>query len=176
MTATTLPSTAQALRKFRIIAVPLTRPRRPGFGTSTSAPQPGGTGSGLNSLTYYQFQITAKKARKSSLAASSSGGQKTEGDASQNSSSSRWQWPEEGIVQWATAKAADTWAGFGKAKGGWKVCVSFLRDVCVLYRKRCILLSLLIHSCSRSPKQFLRHPAFSLPKACIHNTMLTFPN
>ncbi|KAG6899795.1 hypothetical protein C0993_006919, partial [Termitomyces sp. T159_Od127] len=39
-----------------------------------------------------------------------------------NGSASRWI-PEGGYVKWITTKAADTWAGFGKAKGGWKLKV-----------------------------------------------------
>ncbi|KAG6919633.1 hypothetical protein DXG01_003497 [Tephrocybe rancida] len=35
---------------------------------------------------------------------------------------SRWM-PEGGIMKWVTTKAGDTWAGFGKAKGGWKLKV-----------------------------------------------------
>ena len=85
----------QALRKMRIISVPLTRPRHPPAVDKKNAKR---------ILTYYQFQISAPKPASTST-----------------SRSSGWL-PEEGIANWITKKAANTWAGFGKAKGGWRVC------------------------------------------------------
>ncbi|KAF8879888.1 mitochondrial K+-H+ exchange-related-domain-containing protein [Gymnopilus junonius] len=45
----------------------------------------------LSRYTYYQIQLPPKKL------------------------------PASGVVNWATQKAADIWAGFGKAQGGWKL-------------------------------------------------------
>ncbi|EDR13552.1 uncharacterized protein LACBIDRAFT_308599 [Laccaria bicolor S238N-H82] len=85
----------QALRKMRIISVPLTRPTRHPPSTDKNAKR---------ILTYYQFQISASKPASTGMSTSSSG----------------WL-PEEGIANWITKKAGNTWAGFGKAKGGWKL-------------------------------------------------------
>jgi hypothetical protein len=64
----------------------------------------------LNRLTYYQFQLNVKAKQRSSPAGSKE--------------KARWfGWPQEGLVQWASSRSSDTWAGFGKAPGGWKVCV-----------------------------------------------------
>ncbi|CAA7262776.1 unnamed protein product [Cyclocybe aegerita] len=112
---------ATALQKMRIIAVPLTRPRRTIIPVSSSA-SVGSSSSSRSStsvvkpsrLTYYQFQITTKK--KKTVKASA-----TEGDA-HNAEKERKGWlPEEGLVNYATQKAADIWAGFGKAEGGWRL-------------------------------------------------------
>jgi hypothetical protein len=95
----------KAFPKMRIIAIPLTRPRFP--------PKPPSLKGRDIRLTYYQFQITSPP--KPSKPA----------DASDNGSwLSRWT-PEGGVGKWVSTKAADTWAGFGKADGGWKVRFSF---------------------------------------------------
>ena len=90
---------SSALRKLRIIALPL---------TSRTLPYPKAKS---NRLVYYQFQITVPSSRLD---------QENE-TASTNTRKKGWI-PEEGIVKWATNKAADMWAGFGKEKSGWKVC------------------------------------------------------
>ncbi|KDR83090.1 hypothetical protein GALMADRAFT_88915 [Galerina marginata CBS 339.88] len=96
-----------ALRKMRIIAIPLTRP---------NARLPQHTNAKLNRLTYYQFQISAKKPKKPP----SSSTAQTKGKDKEAEEKKGWL-PEEGVVNWATQKAADIWAGFGKAEGGWKL-------------------------------------------------------
>lgn len=88
---------------MRIIAIPLTRPRA------------NVARAGLNRLTYYQFQISGKGKQKSTS---------EKGDMDdKNSQQKKGLLPEEGVMNWVTNKAADIWAGFGKAKGGWKVCL-----------------------------------------------------
>ncbi|KAG6840377.1 hypothetical protein C0991_007114 [Blastosporella zonata] len=89
----------KSLRKLRIIAIPLTRPK--------IATRPNGAASRI--LTYYQFQIGSPQKSTSP------------GDLENGKPRSRWI-PEGGVVKWVTTKAADTWAGFGKAKG-WKLKV-----------------------------------------------------
>lgn len=106
----------KAIRSIRIIAIPLTRPTLPiskSAGANPPPPTSNGNGNPTRSpvLTYYHFQINSphppeqeafKVGRIKALLTS-------------------WQ-PEGGVVKWATEKAADTWAGFGKApEGSWKV-------------------------------------------------------
>ncbi|KAH9480812.1 hypothetical protein JR316_0007413 [Psilocybe cubensis] len=93
-----------ALKKIRIVALPLTRPS----GTMLSSGQ-------LGRLTYYQFQISAKQKQAS---ASEKGQVAVDGEAEVEKKG--WL-PEEGVTNWVSKKAADIWAGFGKAKGGWKL-------------------------------------------------------
>ncbi|KAG6896986.1 hypothetical protein C0992_004766 [Termitomyces sp. T32_za158] len=88
---------SKSLRNLRIIAVPLTRPK--------IVPRR----EALAALTYYQFQIGYPQ-------------QPVSENSSENGSASRWI-PEGGYVKWITTKAADTWASFGKAEGGWKLKV-----------------------------------------------------
>lgn len=134
-----VPGGAQAalrhtLRKStRIVAIPLSRPiplppRAAAASTSDSTLQPGfntsnrsGHGNGAGALTYYHFQLSSKKKRKEKQKQQEK--KEGEGDATPKS---RWSLPEGGIVAWAQTKAAETWAGFGKAEGGWKVCVLYL--------------------------------------------------
>lgn len=92
--------TPKALRQLRIIAIPLTRPTIVQNLTKNTQHN--------RILTYYQFQITSPPKPLP---------EPTNGEGA---SSSRWR-PEGGVGKWITTKAADTWAGFGKAKGGWKV-------------------------------------------------------
>ncbi|KAJ3514356.1 hypothetical protein NLJ89_g2430 [Agrocybe chaxingu] len=104
---------------MRIIAVPLTRPRRTNFpvSSSTSLGSSSSSQSSTNNakpsrLTYYQFQITAKKKKVKA----------NEGDAQNPEKKEKKGWlPEEGLVNFATQKAANIWAGFGKAEGGWRL-------------------------------------------------------
>lgn len=94
---------------MRIIAVPLTRPNArivPANGTK------------LHRLTYYQFQISAKQKPQSTASDKPGAG------PSEETEKKGWL-PEQGIVNWATGKAADVWSGFGKAEGGWKVRLIF---------------------------------------------------
>ncbi|KAF9468714.1 mitochondrial K+-H+ exchange-related-domain-containing protein [Collybia nuda] len=90
--------TPKALRQLRIIAIPLTRPTTIQNSTKNA----------LRSriLTYYQFQITSPPKPTPELA---------------NGESRPWWRPEGGVGNWITTKAAETWAGFGKAEGGWKL-------------------------------------------------------
>lgn len=94
-----------ALRNMRIVAIPLTRPRvQPPVGAQ------------LNRLTYYQFQISAKRKQKLQSPAENGSG------ADGNNGKEKKGWlPEEGVANWVMNKASETWAGFGKAEGGWKV-------------------------------------------------------
>ncbi|KAK7056994.1 hypothetical protein VNI00_002712 [Paramarasmius palmivorus] len=86
----------------RIISLPITRPK-----SISKLPLRPVDHSKI--LTYYHFQLHASEAR---------GKEKTGG-----ASTSRWK-PEGGWVKWAQAKAAQTWAGFGKApEGSWKLKV-----------------------------------------------------
>ena len=97
------------LRKLRIIAIPLTRPN-----VSRTLPHPKTKPS---RLVYYQLQLALDPLPSFPLAS-----EDKDSDPS-NTKKTRKGWlPEEGIVKWATNKAVDTWAGFGKEKSGWKVC------------------------------------------------------
>lgn len=98
-----------ALRKLRIIAVPLTRPRQILLHPKVVAVKP-------SRLVYYQFQITVPLLKPPLPTRLESGDRD-----STNTRKKGWL-PEEGIVKWATNKAVETWAGFGKEKTGWKVC------------------------------------------------------
>ena len=95
---------SSVLQKLRIIAIPLTRPNA----TRTPITTP-------SRLVYYQFQITVPRP-KPPPSPLKGGDQESETDAKKKG----WL-PEEGIVKWATNKAVDIWAGFGKKKSGWQV-------------------------------------------------------
>lgn len=87
--------------RTRIIALPLSRPRLPLPATNGAPP----TG-----LTYYQFQLASKEAKRKL--------QEAEAEADKT----RPSWiPKGGLAKYVQNKAADTWASFGKAEGGWKV-------------------------------------------------------
>lgn len=90
---------SSALRKLRIIALPLTRP-------NIKPPHPKEKPS---RLVYYQFQLEVPVPP----------GDQDSGP--RNAKKKGWL-PKEGVVKWASNKAADTWAGYGKEKSGWKVC------------------------------------------------------
>ncbi|KAJ3503908.1 hypothetical protein NMY22_g18088 [Coprinellus aureogranulatus] len=86
--------------RTRIIAIPLSRPRIPV--TTKSGPPIG--------LTYYQFQLASRETKRRLQ------------EAEEEADKSRLSWiPKGGLVKWAQNKAADTWASFGKAEGGWKL-------------------------------------------------------
>ncbi|TRM64137.1 mitochondrial K+-H+ exchange-related-domain-containing protein [Schizophyllum amplum] len=89
---------------MRIVAIPLTRPA--GDATlKTAAPR--------TMLTYYHFQIS--KPPKSS-------GKKKADLQGKTERPHWWSQPEEGWKSWVTDKAANTWAGFGKAReGSWQL-------------------------------------------------------
>ncbi|KAF8628645.1 hypothetical protein AX15_003777 [Amanita polypyramis BW_CC] len=82
-----------AIRRLHVIAIPLTRP----LPHSKSK----------RILTYYQFQIAQPPTVKGN------------GKEKESNTLARWL-PESGVVNWASAKAAETWAGFGKQQKGWK--------------------------------------------------------
>lgn len=97
---------------MRIISVPLTRPK----------PAARGTTDPRRVLTYYQFQVSSLQPPLSNQALSKG----------EKKPQSRWL-PEEGVVKYLQAKAAETWAEFGKAKeGSWQVRSSFV-DVCCYF-------------------------------------------
>ena len=96
---------SSALRKLRIITIPLTRPSA-GRTLPYHKPKP-------SRLVYYQFQLTVPALKQSRLAS---------GDQDSTNTKKNGWLPEEGIAKWTTNKAADIWAGFGKQKSGWKVC------------------------------------------------------
>lgn len=98
---------SSVLRKLRIIAIPLTRPN-----VSRTLPHPKTKPS---RLVYYQFQIALEPPPSIQLARGDQGSDPT------NAKKKGWL-PEEGVAKWAINKAANTWAGFGKEKSGWKVC------------------------------------------------------
>ncbi|KAK2465405.1 hypothetical protein APHAL10511_002759 [Amanita phalloides] len=80
---------------YRIISIPLTRPLPPAKSTRI--------------LTYYQFQLKQSPVVDSGV----------NGKGKENLILSRWL-PEGGVVNWASTKAVDIWAGFGKQPKGWK--------------------------------------------------------
>lgn len=91
----------RTLRKLRIIAVPLTRPKAHSIRAPTEAKK---------MLTYYQFQMSSPKL------SSKEGEGKVE-----EKPKSGWL-PNEGVAQFLQNKAAETWNGFGKKKeGSWQV-------------------------------------------------------
>ena len=83
----------ESLRKMRIVAIPLTRPRAvPGTVAAANL--------NLNRLTYYQFQISGEKEK----------GKQKETHAPTTTARTGWRaWPaqirEEGLVDWTTQKA-----------------------------------------------------------------------
>ncbi|RXW14252.1 hypothetical protein EST38_g11602 [Candolleomyces aberdarensis] len=130
-----VPGGAAALRhglrkSTRIIAIPLSRPLPPRAlaSTNNSLPtgnllQPNGGQHGPGPLTYYHFQLSSKKKRREKekeVSQKEKEGNEPEGETKPKS---RWSLPEGGITAWVQAKAAETWAGFGKAEGGWKLYV-----------------------------------------------------
>ncbi|KAF8800102.1 hypothetical protein BYT27DRAFT_7200608 [Phlegmacium glaucopus] len=86
---------SSALRKLRIISIPLTRPNA-SLTLPNSIAKP-------SRLVYYQFQITVPRLVP----------------ASANTNKNRWL-PEEGIAKWTMNRAANIWAGFGRKESGWQ--------------------------------------------------------
>jgi hypothetical protein len=105
---------SSVLQKLRIIAIPLTRPN-----VSRTLPHPNAKPS---RLVYYQFQLAdpVLKPPPSIRLAS------VDQDSDPTSTKKKGWLPEEGVTKWATNKATDMWAGFGKEKSGWKVCSVYL--------------------------------------------------
>ncbi|KAF8157853.1 mitochondrial K+-H+ exchange-related-domain-containing protein [Crassisporium funariophilum] len=101
-----MSSALPGLRKMRIIAIPLTRPVARAVLPSDAK---------RSRLTYYQFKIAAPRIKPPPPTAESGG---VEIDA--KTEKKGWL-PEEGVANWVTNKASHTWAGFGKAEGGWKL-------------------------------------------------------
>ena len=99
---------SSVLQKLRIIAIPLTRPN-----VSRTLPHPITKPS---RLVYYQFQIALEPPPLIRLASGDKDPDRT------NAKKKKGWLPEGGVAKWAINKAADTWAGFGKEKSGWKVC------------------------------------------------------
>lgn len=91
----------KTMRSMRIIALPLTRPG----GLGKTKPAIAKTGKSDPTLTYYHFQLTSPHDPNADA------GDKDQGRLKK-------------LAKWASTKAAETWAGFGKApEGNWKVCV-----------------------------------------------------
>ena len=67
-------------------------------------------------LVYYQFQLALDP--PPSVAS-----EDKDSDPSITKKTRKGWLPEEGVAKWATNKAVNTWAGFGKEKSGWKVCI-----------------------------------------------------
>ncbi|TEB24006.1 hypothetical protein FA13DRAFT_1669596, partial [Coprinellus micaceus] len=97
-----IASAVASLRpRTRIIAVPLSRPRR--------LPTTPGVSSAPSGLTYYQFQLASRETKRKMR------------EAEEEADKNRPSWiPKGGLARWAQNKAAETWASFGKAQGGWK--------------------------------------------------------
>lgn len=101
---------SNVLQKLCIIAIPLTRPypsRKPITKSSR--------------LIYHQFQITVPRLNKPPLTTRLANADHQESETASNDTKKKGWLPEEDITTWLTNKAADTWAGFGKEKSGWKV-------------------------------------------------------
>ncbi|KAL0960987.1 hypothetical protein HGRIS_005983 [Hohenbuehelia grisea] len=109
-------SATKAMRPMRIIAMPLTRPSAlTAAGSSRVGPPhaPLSSEALLPSLTLYHFDIKARSRRNL----------KSPDPSTSTTQTTSWL-PEEGVVKWATNKAAQAWTGFGKAKeGSWKLRV-----------------------------------------------------
>ena len=98
---------SSSLRKLRIIAMPLTRPNVSNrILSQANFAKP-------SRLVYYQFELTTPVQLSSTRLAIE--------DHNSTSPKNKGWLPKEGIAKWATNKAADIWAGFGKQKSGWKV-------------------------------------------------------
>lgn len=100
-----LSSVSKTARQMRVIAIPLTRP---------SLVSASSQGQRLQSLTYYQFQLSSSPSNCTS-----------EGDPARASRSLLGRaFPKEGLGRWGARKAGEVWAGFGRGKeGGWKLWV-----------------------------------------------------
>lgn len=111
----------KALQKMRIIALPLTRPTGR---AAPSIPKESESGSGLDRLTYYQLQISGRRKRAGQ---EDSTGDKGKQNTEKGPDKGWRAWPAqiraEGLTDWTTHMAAEVWSGFGRAKGGWQVCV-----------------------------------------------------
>ncbi|KAF8157854.1 mitochondrial K+-H+ exchange-related-domain-containing protein [Crassisporium funariophilum] len=99
-----MSSALQGLRKMRIIAIPLTRPTARKFPASDAK---------RTRLTYYQFALAAPRPNPPHPTTDS--GDK-DGDGNPVKKGRL-----EGIANWVMRKGIDTWAGFGKADGGWRL-------------------------------------------------------
>ncbi|KAG2009549.1 hypothetical protein CC2G_012468 [Coprinopsis cinerea AmutBmut pab1-1] len=102
--------------RARILAVPLVRPKLPSPATSSSSPSNSHPQSehNRNVLTYYQFQLSN----------SEDGARPEDGalELKEGKRKKRKGWiPRGGVSSWLQAKAAELWAGFGRAEGGWKL-------------------------------------------------------
>lgn len=121
----------------RIIALPLVRKRSPYLVTpgkegedASSTKEPATPGSSASStrtlvedetgkiLTYYQFQLSSSKEKRKRKEAG--------GESVVETKEKGWlasKMPPEGIPTYVQTKAANLWASFGKAEGGWKLKV-----------------------------------------------------
>jgi hypothetical protein len=95
-------------RQLRIIAIPLTRPN-----VRRILPHPKAKPSGL---VYYQFQSALEPPALKPLAVASGNRDSYSRTALQYGL---------GASKWVTNKEAYIWAGFGRGKSGWKVCILF---------------------------------------------------
>ncbi|TFK26862.1 hypothetical protein FA15DRAFT_250927 [Coprinopsis marcescibilis] len=92
------------LRRARIIAIPLVRP-------DVKA----------KALTYYQFQLSSQKEKKTAPTTVTE--KPGVPESTEPTPKQRWALPEEGVSTWVQTKAGNLWASFGKAEGGWKLKV-----------------------------------------------------
>jgi Mitochondrial K+-H+ exchange-related len=119
---------SSVLQKLRIIAIPLTRPN-----VSRTLPHPKTKPS---RLVYYQFQIALDPPPSIPL----------DKDSDPANAKKKGWLPKEGVATWATNKAVDKWADFGKEKSGWKVCMFFfigwnaMIDGFLRFSRKCIAL------------------------------------
>ncbi|KAH6885109.1 mitochondrial K+-H+ exchange-related-domain-containing protein [Coprinopsis sp. MPI-PUGE-AT-0042] len=122
--------------RARIIALPLVRKRvtpidvasTRGTGQVPTPATPGSSTSTIGTLmeekekllTYYQFQLSSSAKEKLKLKAKERAAQAGEKEKKGWLASKL---PEEGIPAYAQTKAANLWASFGRAEGGWKLKV-----------------------------------------------------
>ncbi|KAF8895599.1 mitochondrial K+-H+ exchange-related-domain-containing protein [Infundibulicybe gibba] len=102
--------TLRTRNAMRIVALPLTRTHG----------GPGNVG-----LVYYQFQIRGGAAQKEKQKEAEKQ-RRDNGKGKEHQGAMGWltcRLPEEGVAKWVTNKAGETWTGFGKAEGGWKLRV-----------------------------------------------------
>jgi hypothetical protein len=101
---------SSALRKLRIIAIPLSGPN-----VSRTLTHPYGKPS---RLVYYQFQSAIPLLKSPPSIRLASGDQ----DSDLTNAKKKGLLLEEGVAKWVNNKASDMWAWFGMVKNSWNVC------------------------------------------------------
>jgi hypothetical protein len=131
--------------RARIIALPLVRKRASpstgdtslnsnGNGGGGPVPTPATPGSSTTTLveererllTYYQFQLSSSSEKEKAKAEEKAKEEKRLAEGGEKKGWLASKIPPEGIPAYAQTKAADLWASFGRAEGGWKVCIHSL--------------------------------------------------